>query len=204
MIVLAAFVIVIAGMRSAAPILVPFLLAIFIATIAEAPVAWLQRRKVPGGLAIALIMLAMAVLLIAIGTLIAQSVNGFGAQVPFYKERLTSITADLLGWLTPHAETLGVDLSTDALLAFLDPAVALDVVRNALLSLGSVLSNGFLILLTVIFILAEVSSFPAKLRRAVEPTPPATMIAIIPVSAQPSRSASDHPHARLPSPARSS
>ena len=168
MIVLAAFVIVIAGLRAAAPILVPFLLAVFIATIAEAPVAWLKRRKVPGGLAITLVMLGMVVLLIGIGALIAQSVNGFGSQLPFYKERLTSITTDLLIWLTPRAESFGIELSTDALLAYFDPAVVLDVVRNALSSLGSVLSNGFLILLTVIFILAEVSSFPAKLRRAIQ------------------------------------
>lgn len=172
MIVLAAFVIVIAGLRAAAPILVPFLLAVFIATIAEAPVAWLKHRKVPGALAIALVMLAMVVLLIAIGALIAQSVNGFGSQLPFYKERLTSITADLLTWLTPYAESFGVELSTDALLSYFDPAVALDIVGNALSSLGGVLSNGFLILLTIIFILSEVASFPGKLRRAIqEPAP---------------------------------
>lgn len=172
MIVLAAFVIVIAGMRAAAPILVPFLLAIFIATIAEPPVAWLKHRKVPGGLSITLVILAMVVLLVAVGALIAQSVNGFGSQVPFYKERLTAITADLLRWLAPYADSLGIELSTDALLSFFDPAIALDVVRNALSSLGGVLSNGFLILLTIIFILAEVSTFPAKLRRAVgEPAP---------------------------------
>ena len=40
---LAAFVIVVTGMKLAAPLLVPFLLAVFISILVAAPFDWLQR-----------------------------------------------------------------------------------------------------------------------------------------------------------------
>ena len=51
-IVTAAVVIVIAGMREAAAIIVPFLVAIFIAIIGASPVFWLKKRGIPSFLAI--------------------------------------------------------------------------------------------------------------------------------------------------------
>ncbi|HEY3486511.1 MAG TPA: hypothetical protein VGL10_00460 [Gammaproteobacteria bacterium] len=44
---LAAFVVIIAGMKAAADILMPFLLAAFIAIIAAPAIFWLEKRKVP-------------------------------------------------------------------------------------------------------------------------------------------------------------
>ena len=44
---LAAFVVVVAGMRASAPILVPFLLAAFISIVASPPLFWLQRKRHP-------------------------------------------------------------------------------------------------------------------------------------------------------------
>ena len=41
----AAFVILVAGMREAKPILVPFLLSVFIAIIAMPPLMFLQHRR---------------------------------------------------------------------------------------------------------------------------------------------------------------
>lgn len=171
-IVLAAIVVIVAGMKLAASILVPFLLAVFIATIAEAPVTWLTHRRIPSPLAISLVVLGMIVVLTGIGALLAQSVTGFSAQLPLYQTRLTAMTEAVLGWLAPYATAMGVELSTDVLITYFDPAVALDMVRNALASLGGVLSNGFLILLTVVFILAEASSFPAKLPQAMQAAAP--------------------------------
>ena len=45
--ILASFIIVVAGMRAASSILVPFFLAVFIAVICAPPFFWLQRKRVP-------------------------------------------------------------------------------------------------------------------------------------------------------------
>ena len=43
----AAFIIVVAGMKSAESLLVPFLLSIFIAVICSPPLAWMHKKGVP-------------------------------------------------------------------------------------------------------------------------------------------------------------
>jgi len=50
--ILASFVIVVAGMKAASSILVPFFLAVFIAVICTPPLFWLQRKGVPKALAL--------------------------------------------------------------------------------------------------------------------------------------------------------
>ncbi len=56
---LASFVIVVAGMKAASSILVPFFLAVFIAVICTPPLFWLQRKGVPKALALVLILVAI-------------------------------------------------------------------------------------------------------------------------------------------------
>jgi predicted PurR-regulated permease PerM len=61
-------------------------------------------------------------------------------------------------------EKLGIDISGLAVTEIFDPGAAMKLVATLLNGLGNVLANGFLILMTVIFILLEASSFPVKLR----------------------------------------
>jgi predicted PurR-regulated permease PerM len=51
-------------------------------------------------------------------------------------------------------------------LDYFDPSAAMKIAANTLSSLGTALTNGFLILLTVVFILLEASSMPEKLKHA--------------------------------------
>ncbi|HSH00527.1 MAG TPA: hypothetical protein VLB27_10775, partial [candidate division Zixibacteria bacterium] len=48
----AAFVVVVAGIRAADALIVPFLLAVFLAIICAQPLLWLTERKVPMPLAL--------------------------------------------------------------------------------------------------------------------------------------------------------
>lgn len=153
---IAALVVVAAGVKAAEKLMVPFLLSAFIATIAATPVFWLHRFRVPVGVAIAVVMLGLIVTLAAVGTVVAQSVNGFRARLPVYQEGVATLQQSLLDLLA----RVGVELKPE----LFDPNVALGFVGDALQNLVSLLSNSFVILLTVIFILAEASSFPRKLR----------------------------------------
>lgn len=160
LVVFAALVVIVAGLKAAQPLVVPFLLAVFIATIAATPVFWLERHRVPAWLAILMVMLGIIVAVMAVGALAAQSAGEFTARLPFYQERLASLVRQLVAELEPF----GIEVSNELLLSYFDPGTALAMAGNTLRGLGAVLSNGFLILLTVIFILAEASSFPRKLR----------------------------------------
>jgi len=58
---LASFIIIVAGMRAAAPLIVPFLLSAFIAIICIPPLLWLQSKKVPQFLSVIIIVIAIVI-----------------------------------------------------------------------------------------------------------------------------------------------
>ena len=62
--------------------------------------------------------------------------------------------------------SMGVPMSEKTFLQYVDPGASMQLVANMLTGLGAILTNTFLIGLTVIFILLEASSFPIKARAA--------------------------------------
>ncbi len=159
---LAAIVIVIAGMKTAQALLVPFLLAIFIAIICAGPMLWLQQRKVPAGAAVLLVIAAVMLSGGLLLTLLGTSVNDFTNDLPFYQEKLRGQTVALLSYL----DRFGIQVSKELLLEHFDPGKVMQYSASMLAKAGGVLTNSFLILLTVIFILFEAAGMPNKLRSA--------------------------------------
>ncbi len=160
----AAFVIVVAGMRQAHAILVPFLLSGFIAIIAAQPLFFLKQHKIPTGVALLLVIGTIVLAGILLGAIVGNSVDDFSAQLPLYQERLRSETGSLLAWLNG----VGITIPQEAMAKLVDPAKMMQMAAVGLRSLGGLLTNTFLILLTVIFILLEASGFPAKLRQIMD------------------------------------
>lgn len=158
---LAAFVIVVAGMREAQTLLVPFLLSGFIAIIAAPALVFLRDHKIPTGIALLLVILAIVGSGMLLGVLVGNSIDDFSAQLPEYQQKLTGQTEALFQWLI----SLGLPVPEQTLGNLFNPAKAMTMAAQGLTSLGSLLANTFLILITVIFILLEASSFPAKLKR---------------------------------------
>jgi len=157
---IAAFVVVIAGMSAAKAILVPFLLAAFIAIISAPPLFWLQRKGFPTWIALVTVIIGVVLIGLLVAWLVGSSVKDFSRDIPVYEEKLKQQSVLIIGWL----ENLGVNISGLALTKIFNPGAAIKLVAVLLNSLGNVLANSFLILMTVIFMLLEASSFPAKLR----------------------------------------
>jgi predicted PurR-regulated permease PerM len=170
LLVAGAFVVVVAGMRAAAPLITPFLLSVFIAVIAAPPMFYLVRRGLPSWAA----MLAVTFVVAAIGAVIVALVSGslasFTNNLPEYQGKLKLLTGDFLDWL----EGLGIHLPRQALTTYLDAGKAMKVAGTLIGGLGDILANAFLILLTVVFILFEAAGLPAKLHAALK-TPDASM-----------------------------
>jgi predicted PurR-regulated permease PerM len=158
--ILASFVIVVAGMKAASSILVPFFLAVFIAVICTPPLFWLQRKGVPKVLALTFILVAILIVGILFGALIGPSLNDFLRSLPDYQERLSTHIAALISWLREK----GVNIPAEEVPLTLNPGWVMNLAGGIFSALSSVLTNGFLILLTVVFILLEVADFPKKLR----------------------------------------
>jgi AI-2 transport protein TqsA len=162
-VVLAAGVVVlIAGMRAAEPIIIPFIVSVFIAVIGAPPMLWLQRKGVPAVFAVMMVVGGLLLVAVGIGALVGTSLNDFSAAMPTYQERLREESAKVIGLLQGQ----GFEISQQAIFDVVDPGAAMRLVTSVLRGLGGVLTNAFLITITVIFILLEASSFPAKVHAA--------------------------------------
>lgn len=162
LIVAAAFVVAVAGMHAAAPILAPFLLSVFIAVVAVPPLRWLRRIGAPkwGALLIVGFVLADFGSLFALAT--TGALEGFRDSLPTYQERLVLLSDSFGSWL----EGVGMPNSREAVPDLFDPNQAMSLVRVALSNVSGVASTGILVLFTVIFILLEAPGIPAKIEAA--------------------------------------
>ena len=159
-IMLGMLVIVLAGIRFAADIIVPFILALFIAVVLNPLVQRMVRLRVPRVLAISLligvIILGMVLLLAYLGS----SLNELARTLPVYRDSLLAPLQRLDPWL----HRVGIDVSIEQLQTFIDPNAAMTLVTNLLTQLSNAMTSIFLLLLTVVFMLIEVPQLPAKLQ----------------------------------------
>jgi predicted PurR-regulated permease PerM len=155
----AAFVVVIAGLRASVTIVVPFLLAVFIAIISASPLFWLQRKGLPIWLALIIVIIGVLLIGFLISGLVGSSIKDFSDDLPSYDVKLRALIAGVVTWLESHK----IDTAGLAVTKLFDTKAAMKLVAGGLNSLGQVLANGLLILMIVIFILIEASSFPVKL-----------------------------------------
>jgi len=159
----AAVIVIVYGMQAAKVLLVPFLLAVFLALITVRPVLWLQQRRVPSIAAALLIVTAMMLLLAVVGGIVGTSIADFTAALPTYQARLDTIVQGTINFI---AGFLADDTSLTDVGGLIDPGWAMRQAANILNALQDVLTNTFLILFTMVFILLEASSMGVKVQAA--------------------------------------
>ena len=158
----AAFVIIVAGMKASTQLLMPFLLAIFIAVLCAPLMMWLKSKKVPPTIAVLLVVSMLSLLAVTFGTVIGSSLSSFYQDLPTYEEKFQQQEQAAVVWL----QGMGVEVSDSLMVDYVDPGAAMKMVAKVFSGLGGVLTDTFLILFSVIFILLEASGFPDKVRRA--------------------------------------
>lgn len=157
LIVAAAVIIIIAGMRQSAPLIVPFLLSVFIAVISFPLMCKFQQIGFSKALSLTLVMLLVMSIGVGLTLLIGSSLTDFSRMVPEYQQRISAEWADVLQWLSDHGFSI-----TDAIKEMIDPAAAVGLLSSILKGFGNVLTNSFLIILTVVFILIEAAGLTQK------------------------------------------
>ena len=99
LLVAAAFVIVIAGVKSAASILIPFLLSIFIAILSAPVMRWLTRHRVPEIVAVILILVGFLLFGTILATFVGRTINAFYQDMPLYESKLQALVDQSVAWL---------------------------------------------------------------------------------------------------------
>ncbi len=158
-IVMASVVIVLAGIKLASVVVVPFLLSVFLAIILAPLFEWLRSRGLPDALSIIVVMLFFIGLLSMITVLVGNSVQDFNNNLPIYEAKLSQNMNEMILFL----EGFGVDLPNEELFMAFDPKTTMKYIAGTLKNFGSVITNSFMIILMVIFMLLEMSHFQKKL-----------------------------------------
>jgi AI-2 transport protein TqsA len=155
---IAALIIIFAGVIYAKSLITPFLLALFISIICEQPVSWLEKRKIPRGLALVIVILGMIILFSGFAVLIGGTISSFSGNLSKYESTLTSLSDSFVKFLNDK----GLNIHQDQLFSFIQPAKILEFTATALNTLVNMMGNTFLILLIVLFTLMEFGSFSIK------------------------------------------
>jgi AI-2 transport protein TqsA len=162
----ASFVIVVAGLREGASILLPFALALFLAVMSMPLMFWLQLRRVPAPLAIMFTMLVIGLVFGALIMLGTQAVADFQGQLPVYR---ASVVALYASWVASLSTLIGIQLDQYVTFELIDPGAAFDLFGRTAQRVAAFLTNTFLVLLIMAFILSEAMVFPFKFRAIVAP-----------------------------------
>ncbi len=150
--------IVLYGMRYASGVLNPVLLALFIVLGISPMIRWLRGRGLPAWATLVI----MLILLVAVGLLfisvLAVSLRQFQDKIPFYTDRLDAIYSSIDGWFAAHGINTG-----DLLGGLLSPGKLAGLAKGVVTGIFGAFGNVLLMFLVVIFMIAEIFQFPAKL-----------------------------------------
>lgn len=159
-IMLGMLVIILTGIRFAADIIVPFILALFLAVIINPLVQLLVRCRVPRVLAISMLIGLIVMLAIVLLASLGTSLNELARTLPQYRNYLYEPMQTIAPWL----QRMGFTVSVVELNKYIDPNAVMTLVTSLLTQLSNAMSSIFL-LLTVVFMLLEVPQLPAKLQQ---------------------------------------
>ncbi len=208
----AAFVIVVAGMRAAVDIVVPFLMAIFLAIISTPALFWLKKKGITTSFAILIVSLIILLAGLLVGTVLTTSIADFTSDLPQYAKKLDqelqSLEQQWNQWLdqqrhrfrqedTPQptepaeAEPVIDKSNTGAqqqpqsaadpqspepkeplsLTKLLDAQAGMQLMGLLLNQFRDIIADGFMIYLTMVFILLEASILPGKIQAVLKNSP---------------------------------
>ena len=155
---IAAGIIVIAGLMAAQSIIIPIILSLFISIIYSQPILWLEKKKIPWGVGVLLVLLIGGILLFTLGGVIGRSINEFFKDAPKYEESLRAMTLNILDALNEA----GAEIDSKQLFDLIDPGKVFSFTVGAVGEIGKVISDSFVVLLITIFMLLEVKEFIFK------------------------------------------
>jgi AI-2 transport protein TqsA len=164
LVIMASIVVILAGIKAATAIVVPFLLSVFIAMACSPIITWANQYRLPRAIAVILVILIIVTFGLILAGLVSQSMNEFSLNMPRYREQLDAEFA----WVIGQLDTFNISVDKQQLLSYLDPGAAMNMATNLLSSLGGVLTDFLLILLIVVFMLFEAESVPKKIHIALD------------------------------------
>jgi len=158
---LASLVVVVYGLKFAAPVLLPSALALFLAVLSLPVMIFLQHRRAPTWIAIGLTVLVNVAVFGLVVLLASGSLNELQVRLPVYAARLSELQAS---WIRSLEIRLGLPLGDYVNTGIVNPSAIVDFATGALGRIAQFVSTTFLVFLIMVFMLAEATVFPDKVR----------------------------------------
>jgi len=106
LLVSAAIIVILAGLKAAQSLISPFLLAVFFALILTPPLRWLKKKGLSDGIAILVLSTFVFLLGIGIVLIFSNSLTRFAAKLPEYKEKVTVGYTTIDTWINNIADKM--------------------------------------------------------------------------------------------------
>ncbi len=157
---MASIIIILAGIKAASELLIPLLLAGFIAVVMNPMVANVKRLKIPHTLSVFLVFIFVVGVLLSFTGILLASLNQFTRMLPTYQVKLQEELVGFINWI----ESFDLfEVNRELFLDSFNPSTAIDMAVQVLGGFGNMLADTFFIVLAVIFILLEVPLFTKKI-----------------------------------------
>ena len=154
-------VIVIAGLKFAAPIVNLILLALLLTGSVMPVIIWLMKKQVPKAVAILITVLLLVILTMIIGSVVSVAVVGIADKIPQYETQLGNLRNNTIQFFSG----LGIDISNIRSIPELSPANILDVASGFIAGVISTFSNFSIVVLMIVFLLIDAADLRYRINR---------------------------------------
>ncbi|MGM0622931.1 MAG: AI-2E family transporter [Campylobacterota bacterium] len=158
----ASVIIILAGLKSAEMIVIPIMLAFFIAIISTPFVRLMSRYGVPNWIAIIVVLFVIFIVGGILSLIVSQSLNSFLEKLPMYQKKLEAMVVGL----APLLESMNIPVSRQMLVDAVNPSSVMNIMGSTLSTVKSFVTSAFLVIFIVIFILMEEATLPKKFKAA--------------------------------------
>jgi AI-2 transport protein TqsA len=162
MLFLATTVVVFVGMRLSAPILNPILFAVILALLFSPIYGWLRRHRIPTPLALIIMLVGLTMLFLGLFLILGVSIARFSSDIASYTDKLNVQVSNI------HEMAKSLGLSNVDIRDAVKPSALTGAIGTILSGVADFLSNLFLILLYVLFFLAEGPAMMNRLRSSAD------------------------------------
>lgn len=157
----AAVVIIVAGMKAGAGVLNQILLALLLSMCIIPLPAWLIKKGVSRGLAIAISLVVIVIGGLAFSALLAKSISDVVASMPKYEEKLTALYQDFQDF----AMSNNLDISALVKKANVGPDKIISAAGAIVNILTGFISSSFVIAMLIAFMVIELVTYSDKTKK---------------------------------------
>lgn len=153
------FVIVMAGLYFSRDIIIPFLLAVFLAILISPIITFMQKLKIPRVISLIIVLLCFFGLFFIVGNVIAKNTTHFLTNLPDLQSKFMNFYTNLILNLSSITEHINFN---ESIFSYINPNSIFLATSSALKWSSTLLSKTFVVLLLFVFMIIETNIFRDK------------------------------------------